>query len=111
MVHCANHMFLLVDNSDSPSIVEQLQQGRGSDCYTIISGHSWLYDVLYALWLSASLLQHAYIQLYSCSCSAFPVFFFSITLSILLLGFAAPFIQGVFLLNPGIACLTMCTLG
>ena len=26
-----------VDNSDSPSIVEQLQQGHSSDCYTFIS--------------------------------------------------------------------------
>ena len=26
-----------VDNSDSPSIVEQLQQGLSSDCYTFIS--------------------------------------------------------------------------
>ena len=26
-----------VDNSDSPSIVEQLQQGCNSDCYTFIS--------------------------------------------------------------------------
>ena len=33
----ADPMFLLVDNSDSPSVVEQLQQGCGSDCYTLIS--------------------------------------------------------------------------
>ena len=31
---CTNPMFLLVDNSDSPSVVEQLQQGCGSNCYT-----------------------------------------------------------------------------
>ena len=36
----ADPMFLLVDNSDSPSVVEQLQQGHGSDCYTFISDHS-----------------------------------------------------------------------
>ena len=29
---CINPMFLLVDNSDSPSLVEQLQQGCGSSC-------------------------------------------------------------------------------
>ena len=29
-----------VDNSDSPFIVEQLQQGWSSDCYTFISDHS-----------------------------------------------------------------------
>ena len=30
-------MFLLVDNSDSPSIVEQLQQGHDSSCYTLFT--------------------------------------------------------------------------
>ena len=29
-------MILLVDNSDSPSIAEHLQQGCSSDCYTLI---------------------------------------------------------------------------
>ena len=32
-----NAMILLVDNSDSPSIVKQLQQGLSLDCYTLIS--------------------------------------------------------------------------
>ena len=36
----ANPMFLLVDNSDSPSVVEQLQQGYDFDYYTFISDHS-----------------------------------------------------------------------
>ena len=36
----ANPMFLLVDNSDSPSVVEQLQQGYDSGCYTFISSRS-----------------------------------------------------------------------
>ena len=40
VIGCANPMFLLVDNSDSPSVVEQLQQGHGSGCYTFISKHS-----------------------------------------------------------------------
>ena len=35
--HCITPVFLLIDNSDSPSIVEQLQQGCSSDCYTFIS--------------------------------------------------------------------------
>ena len=35
-----NPMFLLVDNSGSPSVVEQLHQGCGSDYYTFISDHS-----------------------------------------------------------------------
>ena len=56
----------------------------------------------------------------SCSCSyilMFPMFFSSATptssLQVLNInwGSAAPFIQGVFSLNPGIACLTVCTLG
>ena len=34
---CINPMILLVDNSDSPSIVEQLQQGYSPECYTFIS--------------------------------------------------------------------------
>ena len=58
-----NPMFLLVDNSDSPSVVEQLQQGHGSDCYTFIGDCSYLYDMSYALCLSASFLQHGCIQL------------------------------------------------
>ena len=33
-------MFLFVDNSDSPSVVEQLQQGCGFGSYTFISSHS-----------------------------------------------------------------------
>ena len=35
--HCTNPMFLLVDNSDSPSVVEQSQQGHGSSCYTLLA--------------------------------------------------------------------------
>ena len=33
-------MIPAVDNSDSPSIVEQLQQGWSSDCYTFVSDRS-----------------------------------------------------------------------
>ena len=56
-------MFLLVDNSDSPSVVEQLQHGCGSNYYIFISDRSWLYDMSYALCLSASFLQRVYIQI------------------------------------------------
>ena len=35
--HCTNPMFLLVDNSDSPSLVEQSQQGHASSCYTLLA--------------------------------------------------------------------------
>ena len=125
----ANPMFLLVDNSDSPSVVEQLQQGCSSNCFTFISDHSWLYDMSYALCLSASFLQHGYIQicfLFLFYDLMFPVsfvlipllflvsLFFSITPTLpscLNWGSAAPFYPGYFLLDPGIACLTMCTLG
>ena len=111
---CANPMFLLVDNSDSPSVVEQLQQGHGSDCYTFIRDHFWLYDVSYALCLSASFLQHGYIQvcfLFLFCDLIFPCPLFSFLISTLsppllaFLGSAATFIQGVFSLNPGVACL------
>ena len=116
----ANPMFLLVDNSDSPSAVEQLQQGHGSDCYTFISDHSWLYDVSYTLCLSASFLQHGYIQI--CFFFLFYDLMFPMSFVLILLLFLVSlffiswvlqplFIQGIFLLDPGIACLTMCTLG
>ena len=123
----ANPMFPLVDNSDSPSVVEQLQQGHGSDCYTFISNHSWLYDVSYACQLascSTGISKYA-----SCSmtlCSPCPLFsflfsslslFFSVTPTLPLLNWdsAAPFYPGYFLVgpwdslsdyvHPGIACL------
>ena len=35
--YCTDPMFLLVDNSDSPSLVEQLQQGCDSGCYTLLA--------------------------------------------------------------------------
>ena len=37
MYHCTNPMFPLVDNSYSPSLVEQSQQGCGSSCYTLLA--------------------------------------------------------------------------
>ena len=52
--HCITPMFLLVDNSDSPSIVEQSQQGCDSSCnslLTVIPG-SVKYPILYACQLA-----------------------------------------------------------
>ena len=121
MGYCINPMFLLVDNSDSPSLVEQLQQGH-VPVAKLFGSCSWLYEVSYALCLSASLLQHGYILLCFCSYDlTFPMFFSSFffsphyypSLSLLsstttLWDSAAPlFIQDVFSLNPGIACLTV----
>ena len=112
-------MFLLGDNSDSPSVVEQLQQGHDSGCYTLLALVPSSMKCLkpYACQLASWSTYYA-----SCSCSyvlMFPVFFSSLLISCFLLfvplsdfflfdwGSAAPFIQGVFALNPGIACLTV----
>ena len=110
--HCTNPMFLLVDNSDSPSLVEQSQQEHGSSCYTLLA----------VIPSSMKCLMPYACQLASCSmgissCGShlcvltFPMFFSSATLSAVLFpslgALQPPFIQGVFLLNPGIACLTM----
>ena len=48
-------MLLLMDNSDSPSIVEQLSQGPGLVYNTIINNSSWLLIVPmpYALFLAS----------------------------------------------------------
>ena len=110
---CTNPLFLLMDNSDSPSIVEQLQQ----DVILIVI------PLLVIAPSSMRCLMPYASQLASCcigisnhaSCLEFLTLhslcpFFSPPLS-LLWGSAVPFIQGVSLLNPGIACLTMCTLG
>ena len=35
--YCTDPMFLPVDNSDSPSVVEQLQQGCDSGSYTLLA--------------------------------------------------------------------------
>ena len=116
--YCTNPMFLLVDNSDSPSVVEQLQQGCDSGCYTLLAVISSSMKCLmpYACQLASCSMGISYYAF--CSCSyvlIFPVFFSSLVLFLHFLspnwGSAAPFIQGVFSLNLGIACLTMCTLG
>ena len=56
MYHCIIPMLLLLDNSDSPSIVEQSQQGCDSICHpllTIIPG-SMMYPMPYACQLASS---------------------------------------------------------
>ena len=109
-----NPMFLLVDNSDSPFVGEQLKQGHDSGCYTLLA----------VIPSSMKCLNPYACQVASCSmgiscyasCSYIPHVLFSSCLFSFLTqlpdwGSAAPFIQGVFSLNSGIACLTMCTLG
>ena len=111
--HCTNPFFLLVDNSDSPCIVEQSQQGCDSSCYTLLTviPRSVKCPIPYAC------------QLASCNMAISCCILLSLCLSVSLhslcsspvqqqqLGLCSPFfIQGVFSLNPGIACLTMCTL-
>ena len=87
--YCTNPMFLLVDNSDSPSIVEQLQQGCDSGCYTLLA--------VIPSYMKCLMLYACHCQLASCSkgisyyasysCSyvlMFPVSFLSVTPTFLL---------------------------
>ena len=55
MDDCTNPMFLLVDNSDSPSVVGQLQQGHDSGCYTLLAviTSSMMYLMPYACLLAS----------------------------------------------------------
>ena len=46
-----------VDKSDSPSVVEQSQQGISFSCIPFIIPHLWLCGISYALCLLPSLLQ------------------------------------------------------
>ena len=54
--HCITPMFLLVDNSDSPSIVQQSQQGCGSSCNSLLTviPSSVMYPMPYACQLAFS---------------------------------------------------------
>ena len=106
-------MFLHVDNSGSPSIVEQSQQGCDSSFYTLLAviPSSVKYPIPYACQLASCNMGISCWILLSLvslcpSISYVPLFATATT------GALQPlFIQGVFSLNPGIACLTMCTLG
>ena len=111
--HCTNPMFLLVDNSDSPSVVEQAQQGHDSSYYPLLTVVPS--SVKYLIPCACQLASYNM----GISCCIF--------LSLISVSLHSPypslpqqqplrlcspfFIQGVFSLNPGIACLTMCTLG
>ena len=115
--HCTNPMFLHVDSSGSPSIVEQPQQGHDSSCYTLLAiiPSSVKYPIPFACQLaSCNMGISCCVLLFLCPyvphvllfCNDCNVYHCSST------GALQPlFIQGVFSLNPGIACLIMCTLG
>ena len=114
--HCTNPMFLIVDNSDSPSLVEQSQQGHGSSCYTllVVVPSSVKCPMPYACQLASCSMSISYCA--SCLLSLCPyiprVLLFH---NSLLWGSAAPFYPGCFLIepwdslsdyvHPGIACL------
>ena len=113
MCGCTNPMFLLMDNSDSPSRVEQLQQ------YMILI----VIPLLVITPSSMMCLRPYACQLASCSMgitnsascpdsmtlhSLCPLFSSSLSPS----GVLQSLLFRVFpCMNPGIACLTMCTLG
>ena len=123
--HCINPMFLLVDNSDSPSLVEQSQQGCGSSYYTLLAfvPSSVKCPMPYACQVvscsmgisccvSCLLSLCPYVPCVLLFCNSFYCCSLWCPLHLSLLGLCnPPFIQGVFPVNPGIACLTMCTLG
>ena len=82
MDDCINPMFLLIDNSDSPSTVEQLQQGCDSGCYTLLAviPSSMKCLMPYACQLASCSMGISYYT--SCFCShvlTFPVSFSSVT--------------------------------
>ena len=105
---------------NSPSIVEQLQQGWSSDFYTFISDCSQIYDMSCALCLSASFLQHGHIVVCFLTvtlCSPWPpdltplLPLDHLTMTTML-GFCSALLSRMFFpLNLVIACLAMCTLG
>ena len=65
---CYNNLMLLVlDNSDSPSIVEQLSQGPSLVYHTFINDSFLALDLSYALFLVPSFLQHGQSYVFACS--------------------------------------------
>ena len=120
MGSCTIPMFLLVDNSNSPSVVEQLQQGCGSGCYSLLavvpSSMKCLMPYAHQL-ASCSMCISCYTSC-SCSmslcspCSSLPLLLLPSSLSGAL---QPPFYPGCFLIepwdslsdyvHPGIACL------
>ena len=115
--HGTNPMFLLVDNSDSPSIVEQSQQGCDSSCYTLLAvvPSSGKYPIHYACQLASCNMGVSCCVLLSLVslCLYVPhVLLFCNTIN---WGSAVPFYPGCFCtepwdslsdyVHPGIACL------
>ena len=118
--HCTNLMFLHVDNSGSPSIVEQSQQRHDSSCYTLLAvvPSPVKYPIPYACQLAPCSMGISCCILLFLYVHTFSVFFSSTTTTI---GALQPlFYSGCFLIEPwdslsdyvypGIACLA-CQLG
>ena len=103
-----------VDNSDSPSVVEQSQQGISFSCISFIIPFLQLCGVSYALCLLPSLMQCCLnmilwlswslgIPLMELSCLVVPCLM-QLSLS-KDFGVCSPFYLGCFLLHPGMVCL------
>ena len=125
---CTDPMFLLVDNSDSPSVVEQSQQERGSGCYTLLPviPSSMKCLMPYACQLASCSMCISYYASTSCStslhspCPSLPLLLVCLPLCPLVPGaLQPPFYPGCFLiepwhslseyLHPAIACLASWT--
>ena len=109
--YCTTPMLLLVDNSDSPSIVEQSQQGCDSSCYTLLTviPGSVEYSVPYACQLAFCIVGSQSILLFisSISTATYSSVYLLPVLSALIQT-DLPFLCWMFpSLHPGIACLTV----
>ena len=99
MDDCTNPMFLLVDNSESHSVVEHLQQGHDSGYYTLLAviPSSMRCLIHYACQLASCSMSISYYA--SCShsmslsspCSSLPSLLLSYQL-----GLCSPFLSRVF---------------
>ena len=98
--HHTNPMFLLVNNTDSTSIVQQLQKGCESSCYTLLTviPSSVKYPLPYACQLASCNTGISCYVLLSLCVLTFPMFFSSATYNNW--GSAAPFYLGCFLIEP-----------
>ena len=100
--YCINPMFLLVNNSDSPSLVEHLQQGCGSSCYTLLTvvPGSMKCLIPYACQLASCSMGISYYVPYSCSYDLTFLVFFSFFFFSLSGALQPPFYPGCFLTEP-----------
>ena len=73
MFVCYNPMLLVLDNSDSPSIGEQLSQGPSLVYNTFINDSFPAPDLSYALCLVPSFLQHGWSYVLACSLTLCPL--------------------------------------